>query len=390
MKEIPKTLNGKIDKKSLPKVQSQYIVLKEEQAAPIAPVTDVKTDDNIKEIMRKMWIEVLGVSELKNNDNFFNVGGNSLLAVQLFSRIASVFKINLPLAALIEAEDFDAFVNNLEAKLTPITAHTFFNENKSLIGESITVVPQIFKSMVAIKSTGHKNPFFCFHGVGGNILNYVTLVPATKNERPLLALQSLGMDGVTPPLRSIEEMAKSYIREIKLVQPEGPYLLAGGSMGGMIAFEVAIQLLKSGEKIDKLIMFDTFGPNLDLKSYNSERGRPFLAKIKNAFVVRGQNFINRVLTKIYRQLGLPVPLPILLKEIERKNYLAIWKYYPTERFTGDLHLVRSKLEPTGWYSDPVMGWKGIINGEIKTYEINGTHENFIESPELINVLKKII
>jgi amino acid adenylation domain-containing protein len=391
MKEIPKTLNGKIDKKSLPKVQSQNIVLKEESVTPtVAPVTNVKTSDNIKEIMRTMWIEVLGVSELKNNDNFFNIGGNSLLAVQLFSRIASVFKINLPLAALIEAEDFDAFVKNLEVKLTPPTAHTFFNENKSLAGDSITVIPQIFKSMVAIKSTGHKNPFFCFHGVGGNILNYVTLVPATKNERPLLALQSVGMDGVTPPLRSIEEMAKSYIREIKLVQPEGPYLLAGGSMGGMIAFEAAIQLLKAGEKIDKLIMFDTFGPNLNLKSYTTERGRPFLTKIKTAFVVRGKNLINKFLAKIYRQLGLPVPLPILLKEIERKNYKAIWKYYPTERFTGDLHLIRSKLEPTGWYSDPVMGWKGIINGEIKTYQINGIHENFIESPELITVLKKLI
>lgn len=388
MKEIPKTLNGKIDKKSLPKIKSQNIALKE--LSTPESVTNAKTNDILKETMRAMWIEVLDVSNLKNNDNFFNIGGNSLLAVQLFSKIASVFRINLPLATLIEAEDFDAFVKNLEAKLTHGVSHTFFNENKSLVTDPITNIPQRFKSMVAIKSTGNKNPFFCFHGVGGNILNYVTLVPATKNERPLLALQSLGMDGVTPPLRSIEEMAKSYIREIKLVQPEGPYLLAGGSMGGMIAFEAAIQLLKSGEKIDKLIMFDTFGPNLDLRSYTSERGRPFLARIKNAFTVRGKNLINRIQSTIYRQLGLPVPLPVLLKEIERKNYQSIWKYYPARRFTGDLHLVRSKLEPTGWYSDPAMGWKGIINGEIKTYEINGTHENFIESLELITVLKKII
>lgn len=390
MEVIPQTLNGKIDKKSLPKIQAQNLVLKDDQVIKPAHQAVSRTDDSIKEKVRSMWIEVLGVSELKDNDNFFNIGGNSLLAVQLFSKIASVFKINLPLAALIEAEDFETFVRNLEGRVAPVASHTFFNENKSTGGESITVIPQIFKSMVAIKSTGAKNPFFCFHGVGGNILNYVTLVPATKNERPLLALQSVGLDGVTPPLRSIEEMAKSYIREIKLVQPEGPYLLAGGSMGGMIAFEAAIQLVKAGEKIDKIIMFDTFGPNLDLKSYTTERGQPFIKRLQSAIVVRGSRLINKFQARIYRQLGLPVPLPILLKEIERKNYQAIWKYYPTERFTGDLHLVRSKLEPTGWYSDPVMGWKGIINGEIKTYEINGTHENFIESPELITVLKKII
>ena len=387
MKEIPKTLNGKIDKKSLPKIQSQETILKDEQ---VFPVKDVASENNIKETVRAMWIEVLGVAQIKDNDNFFNVGGNSLLAVQLFSKISAVFKINLPLATLVEAEDFKAFVRNLEIKLNPSEAEKYLNQNRSMSSDSISVVPQIFKSMVAIKSTGSKNPFFCFHGVGGNILNYVTLVPATKNERPLLALQSVGMDGVTPPLRSIEEMAKSYIREIKLVQPDGPYLLAGGSMGGMIAFEAAIQLSKAGEKIDKLIMFDTFGPNLDLKAYSKVRKRPLHEKLKSAVIIRGQKIFNKFQAAIYRVLGLPVPLPILLREIERKNYQAIWKYYPAESFSGDIDLIRSKLEPTGWYSDPVMGWKGIINGKIKTYEINGTHEDFIESPELINVLKTII
>lgn len=389
MKEIPTTLNGKIDKKSLPKIQAPASG-SEVKVEQTAPASHMSKDGNVKEIVRAMWIELLGVKELKDNDNFFNVGGNSLLAVQLFSKIAQAFKLNLPLATLIEAEDFNAFVKNLELKLNPGSENGSSGNDKNTPLKSISVVPQIFKSMVAIKSTGDNNPFFCFHGVGGNILNYVTLVPATKNARPLLALQSVGMDGVTPPLRSIEEMAKSYIREIKLVQPEGPYLLAGGSMGGMIAFEAALQLIKAGEKIDKLIMFDTFGPNLDLKSYTKVRGKPFLERLKSAFRVRSKNLINKFQARIYRELGLPVPLPILLKEIERKNYQAIWKYYPTERFTGDLHLVRSKIESTGWYSDPVMGWKGIINGEIKTYEIDGTHENFIESHELITVLKKII
>lgn len=390
MKEIPTTLNGKIDKKSLPKIQAPSSGETKNEEALQVPVVKENKEDSVREILRSIWIELLGVRELKDSDNFFNVGGNSLLAVQLFSKISNVFKISLPLATLIEAEDFKAFAINLEQKLNPEKNSGNPENDRTGTQKSISVVPQIFKSMVAIKSTGDSNPFFCFHGVGGNILNYVTLVPATKNERPLLALQSVGMDGITPPLVSIEEMAKSYIREIKAVQPEGPYLLGGGSMGGMIAFEAAIQLIKSGEKIDKLIMFDTFGPNLDLRSYTKERGKPFLVRLKRAFFIRGRNLFNKFQTYFYRELGLHVPLPVLLREIERKNYQAIWKYFPTEPFAGDLHLVRSKIESTGWYSDPAMGWKGNISGEIKTYEINGTHENFIESQELITVLKNII
>ena len=158
----------------------------------------------------------------------------------------------------------------------------------------------------------------------------------------------------------------------------------------MVAFEAALQLMNAGEKIEKLIMFDTFGPNLDLKSYNVKKNSSYITKFKDAFNIRKKFWTNKFLSKIYRTLGLPVPLAILLVEIERKNYQAIWSYYPTERLNADLHLIRSHLEPTGWYSDPVMGWKGIINGEIKTYEITGTHENFVESAELVNVLKKLI
>ncbi len=387
MKQIPQTLNGKIDKKALPKIQVQNMKLNEEERAPVVARND---GDEIKEKVRSLWIEVLGMSEIKDTDNFFNLGGNSLLAVQLFSRIASVFKMNLPLASLLEADNFEQFASNFEKKLHPSSASVFLLDNQTKSTDPITVVPQLFKSMVAIKSSGSKNPLFCFHGVGGNILNYVTLIPAAKNDRPLLALQSVGLDGITPPLRTIEEMARSYIREIRLVQPEGPYLLAGGSMGGMVAFEAALQLIKAGEKIEKLIMFDTFGPNLDLKSYNVKKNSSYITKFKDAFNIRKKFWTNKFLSKVYRTLGLPVPLAILLVEIERKNYQAIWSYYPTERLNADLHLIRSHLEPTGWYSDPIMGWKGIINGEIKTYEITGTHENFIESAELVNVLKKLI
>lgn len=372
MKEIPKTLNGKIDKKSLPKFSLEV----EEEITPV-----FKNDNGIEGAIRSMWMDVLGTKSIKDTDNFFDIGGNSLLAVDLFFRIKDKFKLNLPLAALLQADNFGMFVRDISEKINPSEA---VNYNLPIN------VPTIFKSLIAIKTTGEKTPLFCFHGVGGNVLNYVTLVAATKNERPLYALQSIGLDGVTPLIDSIEEMAKNYIREMKIIQPEGPYLLAGGSMGGMIAYEVAIQLVNSGDNIEKLIMFDTFGPNLDLKAYSSNIPKPMFTRLKASIVRRVEGLLMKIKTTIFRSLGLQVPLKTLLVEIERKNYQALWKYFPKVVFKGNLHLIRSKSELTGWYSDPVMGWKDIIKGEIKTYEIEGTHENFIESSELITVIKKIL
>ena len=372
LKEIPKTLNGKIDKKALPKFSIEI----EEELVGIT-----QNESGIEAALRSMWMDVLGTKNVKDSDNFFDIGGNSLLAVELFFRIKERFKLNLPLAALLQSDNFGMFARDISEKINP----------SDIVNYRLPIhVPTLFKSLIAIRSIGEKTPLFCFHGVGGNVLNYVKLVAVTKDERPLYALQSMGMDGVTPLVDNIEEMAKNYISEMKIVQPEGPYLLAGGSMGGMIAYEVATQLSKSGDKIEKLIMFDTFGPSLDLKAYDADLPRPFLARLKASFYRRLEGMLMKIKTSFLRTLGLQVPLKTLLVEIERKNYNALWNYTPQVKFKGDLYLIRSKTERTGWYSDPVMGWKDIIEGEIKTYEIEGTHENFIESSELITVIKKIL
>ena len=185
------------------------------------------------------------------------------------------------------------------------------------------------------------DPLFCFHGAGGNILNYISLLPAISKERPLLAIQSIGLDGKTDPLLTIEMMASSYVREIKMAQPKGPYLLAGGSMGGVLAFEVALQLQNAGDKIEKLVMFDTFGPNLNLKSYDINKDYNFYSKIKKTVSYRSKIFLNTIQVKFFRNLGITVPMSMLLTEIERKNYLALWKYKPAGQYSGELHLVRS-------------------------------------------------
>jgi amino acid adenylation domain-containing protein len=374
IQELPRTLNGKIDKKSL---ASLFIDQKEH--SPLEPIaTPFKSDDPIYDELRLMWIDLLGNPMLQPSDNFFNIGGNSLLAVQLFSKIAKKYRLNLPLSLLLEATDFQSFVNAVKIKLNSSKDSNPLNRK----------LPNAFSSIVSIKASGQKNPVFCFHGVGGNVLNYMALVPAFGANRPLVGLQSRGMDGIQPMTNSIEEMAKFYINEMKAVQPHGPYFLAGGSMGGTIALEVAQQLTLQGETIEKLVMFDTFGPNINIQVYDKSE-RSFWQNLKISFFYRRKAFTYKVKVKLLNLFNQKIPLEIRLFNLEMNNYQALWKYRP-QIYSGDLYIIRAKMKPSGWYSDPLMGWSGTIAGKIETYEIEGNHNDFIESPELCKVFAKLL
>ncbi len=377
LNNIPKTLNGKIDKLSLPDIFAQEKTAKIKKSETTqSPISQTKR--RLYQIIK----DLLRVDQVSDSDNFFDIGGNSLLAVEFYSKLAQEFNITLQLSLLIEAHDLDSFYQAVNEKINPSLRQL----------ASINLIPsadQVFKSLVAISNKGSKNPFYCFHAVGGNILNYVSIVPAMKSERPLLAFQSVGLDGESLPLRSIEEMALFYYRELKLAQPEGPYLLAGGSMGGLIALEVARRIIENGDEVEKIIMFDTFGPNFNLKSYKKQSRQPFHKRILKGLKNRFKSKINFILVKLYRNFGLKIPLSVLLYDIEQQNYKAIWNYNP-KKFEGDIYLIRSKIIETGWYSDPHMGWSDIIDGNIKIFEINSTHDAFIESPELVKVLGKIV
>lgn len=373
---IPKTLNGKVDKKRLPKLKGDGI----EPESPVKKGVITTEASSLSSTLKHIWKEVLGLSDINETDDFFSIGGNSLLAVRLFSMLAEKYKLNLPLSLLLGASNFKEFVESVSKHLP---------EYNDVLPSSKMNVPQIFKALVSIKSQGRRNALFCFHGVGGNVLNYVSLAAVTKDERPLLALQALGLDGRAQLPSSIEEMATEYIKEIKLVQPEGPYLLAGGSMGGMIALEVAIQLTRLGDKIDKVIMFDTFGPEINIKNFSKHGPMSRLKTLKFSLHYKIRVMTNAIRCKLHRILGLPVPLENLLFNIEWNNYKALWKYRP-QKYGGDLHIIRSRVTESGWYSDPLMGWATTIGGEIKTYEINGTHSDFMEAPELCPTLRQLL
>jgi phthiocerol/phenolphthiocerol synthesis type-I polyketide synthase E len=218
-------------------IESQQIVAEPNpKAAPerFHPTTSPVVDQVSQELTR-IWQQVLGVESVGLDDNFFDLGGESSIAVQMFAQVESVFNVKLPLATLYEASTISELAAILRTEVSSSR----------------------WSPLVAIQPSGSRPPFFCMHGAGGNVLNYRELSQHLGSDQPFYGLQCPGLDGSCPPLAKIEEMAEQYTKEIRRVQPHGPYFLGGYCMGGTVAYEVAQQLAASGERVALLALFDT-------------------------------------------------------------------------------------------------------------------------------------
>lgn len=216
-----------------------------------ATLVSISGGETVAQLTR-IWQDLLGIGMVGPDENYFDLGGDSPLAVQLFSRIEKAFKVKLPLATLFEAPTIAELARVIRCKAPASDG---------------------WSPLVAIQPSGSRAPFFCVHGAGGNVLIYRDLSRHLGSDQPFYGLQAQGLDGARPPLRKIEEMAALYVDEIRKVQPHGPYSLGGYCMGGTIAFEMAQQLQAQGEEVALLALFDTLNwyriplPSVWRKSY---------------------------------------------------------------------------------------------------------------------------
>ncbi|BCL39534.1 amino acid adenylation domain-containing protein [Nostoc sp. MS1] len=229
LESLPLTPNGKVDRHALRKVNTQ----RSEETIKVLP------RDTVELQLAQIWSAVLGLNQVGVTENFFELGGHSLLAVSLMSRIQQQFGKNLPLTTLFQH-------GTVEQLATVLRQET---------------ISQTWSPLVPIQSTGSKPPFFCIHPIGGNVLCYADLARNLGNEQPVYGLQAIGLNE-EEPLTCIEDMAALYIEAIKTIQPTGPYYLGGWSMGGVIAFEMAQQLLTNTDEVALLALIDSYVPKL--------------------------------------------------------------------------------------------------------------------------------
>jgi thioesterase domain-containing protein/acyl carrier protein len=224
---LPLTANGKIDRQALPKPSTGRPILKSEYVPP---------QDEIETELASIWEEVLGLRSPGRQDDFFELGGHSLAALQMFTQIEKRLARKLPLATLFEAATISHLATILRGHCSPS-----------------------WSSLVPIQPNGPKPPLFCVHACGAHVFIYRPLVAYLSPDQPVYGLQAQGINAQEPHSH-IEDMAAHYIKEIRDLEPHGPYYLVGDTLGGLIAFEMAKQLKRQGQDVALLAMFDTFCP----------------------------------------------------------------------------------------------------------------------------------
>jgi len=243
LEAIPITPNGKTDRKSLPKPDYILVTSTGEYTAP-------RTD--IEKMIAEVWQEVMGIPQISIFDNFFTIGGRSLVAVQIMARIEKLTGKRLPLATLFQHSTIEKLALRLNVDAKSIT----------------------WESLVPIKPSGSKMPLYIVHGAGLNVLLFNALAMNMDDDQPVYGLQARGLNGIDEPLDVMEDIASNYIAEIIAQNPDGPYALAGYSLGGTIAYEMARQMTSSGKNVRLLAVFDTYAKQ-------SDKYDPFVKKIFN-------------------------------------------------------------------------------------------------------------
>lgn len=216
--------------------------------------------DAIEKTLAELWGKLLGVEGVGIRDSFFDLGGHSLIAVRLFNEVNDKFKVDLPMSVLMQSPTIEGLATLVRG--APYSEAAAAAETSAAAqGEPAAAQPAAlrFRHVVPMHSgpVAGRTPLFVVAGMFGNVLNLSHLAHLLGEERPFYALQARGLYGDASPHESFEEAAADYIAEVKQVQPEGPYLLGGFSGGGLVAYEMARQLIAAGDEVQAVLMLDT-------------------------------------------------------------------------------------------------------------------------------------
>jgi amino acid adenylation domain-containing protein len=368
---LPLTPNGKVDRGRLPAP---------DEARPELETSAAEPKDELELRLKWLWEKVLGLRAVGVRDNFFELGGHSLIAVRLFTEIEKVFGRHLPLATLFQAPTIEQLAGLLREQGWQSS----------------------WSSLVPLRASGSRPPFFCVHAVGGNVLEYHDLARRLSDDQPFYGLQSVGLDRKQQPLLTIEAMAAHYLSEIRQLQPQGPYYLGGRSFGGTVAFEMARQLCEQGESVALLAMLDTY-PLGWLKLFSRDeagrRSRHFqrlsfkrhLANLRHLelrdkveYVTSKARYKKRKyahwLWRLQQKLHAAdaASLAGTLRDIEEYNYLASKKYLP-QVYPGRVTFFCATAEVSA--DENIAGWKTLAS-EVEVIPVPGDHQTMIREPEV--------
>ncbi len=400
---LPKTTSGKIDRRTL---------RESKEFRPASTSEDIDPRDSLEQQLIEIWESTLCVDKISIKDDFFDLGGNSLLAVKLFYEIEKALHKKLALATLFRAPTVE--------KLAEI-----FRRGSSSGYES---------SLVPIQPNGAKPPFFCVHAAGGNVLFYRDLSRRLGTNQPFYGIQARRIGGAQVAHNDLREMAAYYIEEMRTIQPKGPYYIGGASFGGMVALEMAHQLKEQNEEVAFVAFFDTYAPGYPqylpnrtlLKSRvlhlvrrmehhrdnlvllePGTRWNYFVQKLGKVWhslwrtkrkykdIVRTGGALTAVRKFRDEALGRsrlePYAAPGVVPGDYRKtegNIRRAFETYVPRVYSGKVTLFRASKQEIGIYPDPTLGWEKLIE-ELEVHEIQGHHGSIVAEPHVQFLVKAL-
>ncbi len=373
---IPLTSNGKIDRKALPNPLVEAFENRE---------CKVPSNETEAELL-SIWKTVLGIDTISVDDDFFDLGGHSLKAMQLVSMIYKKFDQTFPLKQL--------FVKSTIEQVAAV-----------LTGDA----PAEENYLVPLREHGTETPLFLVPGAVGDVHYYKPLTEALGSVQPVFGLAGIGADGSRKPLNSIEEMAEIYVCEIMKVQKSGPFKLGGHSFGGAVAYEIARQLSENGHEISHLVIMDALAPDISSNlKFDEKDGITWLmstlAEMQGIAIefdaqeILSLSEANRwsYLEQLFADQGIDYS-PQLLRgvwDLYKTNCLI--QYHPHGDISSDkLSLLKSQEtvegEQAGSDYDADFGWSRYVNGSIEMHAVPGSHESMLQDPHvqvIADILRK--
>jgi thioesterase domain-containing protein/acyl carrier protein len=391
LEQLPLTPNGKINRQALPQPSQ---IVSELSGALVAP-------RNMLELqLIQIWEDILDVRPLGIKDNFFDLGGHSMLAMRLMTRIEKSFGYKLPLASLFQG----ATVENLAGLLSQDTGTPSWS----------TLVP--------IQPLGSRRPFFCIHPAGGDVLCYYHLARHLGQDQPFYGLQAPNLIEIAQHgdnYTRIEDRAAHYIEEMRGVQPEGPYMMGGWSLGGVIAFEMAQQLRRQNQEVALLAMFDSVPPVIIVgtdpadtlavlaREMASQAGKVLalssddlagLDPVDQYSYVLEQLKIAEVVSPDTDHSAAVLRISHLLKGFNIR--IDAYQSYAPQLYHGLITLFKANINPghlkdealremVAVMRDPTHRWGEFAAQAVKTIAVAGYHETMLSEPDVCVLAERL-
>jgi len=386
--KFPLTPNDKIDRKALPDPQISH----EKIRNSVSEESFSKTE----KIIADVWKRILNVHEIALDDDFFKLGGHSLLAVRMMVDLEHITGVKLPLAVL--------FTNPTIGALSKL----YDTPQEDLI----------WNPLVIIKETGTRKPLYFAHGISGNVFKYHALAQLLDEDQPSYGLQAIGLNGKDKPLSVMKDIAAHHVKEIMNFQPEGPYALAGGSFGGYLAYEMALQLRALGKEVSYLCLFDLDAASeLEFlsKGMKQIKGAQLFAErfVKRAMSLIGsdkeerQKYLAAKMRNKSKQGGGNVDYDLeswldkhqmveligeesaeYFRKIEEACYKAMTDY-KIEKYDRDITLIRAQ---EGYFNNTYshdLGWKHFTSGKVDVHIVPGDHNSIFWEPNVMELAKAV-